>query len=204
MTLAMGERSRLSRESAGVQASLREIVCMTELSAVVRSGFEEVCKAFTLSAKQLGFTRTRKRFWTRPHAHTVDFVHFHRLGSSYGSPRNASIDIRVHFGIRVFNDVHPGSALNGPHSSAELLRAGRYHLRFNAATGSTRERCLMDLERFLVEVGEPWFQSFLAPESLLERVDSPLRAQEKALLQAALCGNATAENVSASRREFGL
>jgi hypothetical protein len=65
---------------------------------------------FTTRVEPLGFHRTLKMFWTRRHPITVDFTHFHRHGSTYGAPRTGSVDIRVHFGIRVLNDdfIAPG------------------------------------------------------------------------------------------------
>ena len=85
---------------------------------------EKACKDFTVRIEPLGFRRTRKMFWIRRHPHTVDFIHFHRSGSSYGKPINYSVRIRVHFGIRVLNDDSQGAALNGPFSDPGRLRTG--------------------------------------------------------------------------------
>jgi len=142
--------------------------------------------------------------WTRLHVHTVDFIHLHRSGISYGRPLNYSVDFRVHFGIRVLNDTFPGLALNGPSSDPDRLRAGRYHLRFNAKTGSTYDRCVDDLARFVVEQGEPWFARFREPEALLTYKDSPLQTPERERLRTATEGNPDAQTVAESLRLLGI
>jgi hypothetical protein len=134
----------------------------------------------------------------------VDFIHFHRRGSTYGAPRNASVDIRVHFGIRVLNDDFIAPALNGPHSDPGIVRVGRYHMRFNAETGSTFERCVDDLERFAIEQGEPWFRRFESEDALLNRSDSPLKEREKDFLRAAVQGFSNKEHVAASLKILGI
>lgn len=124
---------------------------------IVREGFNRACTDFTKLAAPFGFSRFKTRFWSRHADGLTDFIHFHRSGVSYGAPRNNSIDIRVHFAS------HPGPCpdpivLNGP--SSDRLRDSRgyaYHLRFNALTGSTYDRCLEDLVRVMQEHGLPWF-----------------------------------------------
>jgi len=165
---------------------------------------ERACKDFTARVIPLGFDRTKKMFWTRRQSLTVDFIHFHRHGSTYGAPRNFSVDIRVHFGIRVLNDSFVGAALNGPWSDATRVRAGRYHLRFNAKSGDTYDRCIDDLLRFVVDHGEPWFEPFHTIDNLLRLPESPLRPSEKELLADAIAGNAKLENVANSLRIFGI
>ena len=173
-------------------------------TSVVRAGLEKACREFTVRVEPLGFRRTLKMFWTRRHPLIADFIHFHRSGSSYGAPRTASVDIRVHFGIRVLNDDFVAAALNGPQSDAGTLRSGRYHLRFNAETWSTYERCVDDLTRFVIEQGEPWFQRFRLTEALLQSPDSPLRPQDKESLRSALAGQASAERIAASLKVLGI
>lgn len=172
-------------------------------TSVVRTGLERACRDFTGRIEPLGFYRTLKMFWTRRHPLTVDFIHFHRSGSSYGAPRNASVDIGVHFGIRVLNDDFVAPALNGPESDARTLRAGRYHLRFNAESGSTYDRCVDDLARFVSEQGEPWFQRWNNVDELLQP-DSPLRDSERSSLRAARDGQTSADRVTASLKMFGI
>lgn len=173
---------------------------MSEFTPIIRSRTEKAFKEFTLSASVLGFSRTKTTLWTRQRiSHAVDFVNLHRQRSI-----NASVTIEVSFGIRVLNDEHPGLALNGPCSDAEKTRMGRYHFRFNAVSGSTYERCIMDLERFLIEVGEPWFRQFADTDSLLEHADSPLGPKAKDLLIEALMGNANSDNLVFSCKELGI
>lgn len=171
---------------------------------IVRTGVEKACREFTVRVEPLGFRRTLKMFWPRRHPHTVDFIHLHRGGISYGAPLNASVSIRIHFGIRVLNDDSDGAALNGPSSDAPEFRSGRYHLRFNAETGSTYERCIDDLVRFVVEVGEPWFRRFDSVESLLQSPDSPLTPQQREFLRAAHDGQACADRLAASLKVLGI
>lgn len=143
-------------------------------------------------------------FWTRRHPLTVDFIYFHRHSSSYGAPHSASVDIRVHFGIRVLNDISEGAAANGPFSDVGRLRAGRYHLRFNARSGSTFERCMDDLVRFVTEQGEPWFKRFDTIDALLNLRDSPLKDHKKDLLRTAQSGHPDAANLVASLKILGI
>jgi hypothetical protein len=152
----------------------------------------------------LGFERTRKTFWTRGRKHTVDFIHFHRSGSSYGAPHSASVDIRVHVGIRVLNDNTEAPALNGPFSDVGRLRAGRYHLRFNAKSWSTFDRCVDDLERFVREEGEPWLKRFSAETTLLSATDSPLGEAEREFLRASIAGGVVNEHVDLSHKLLGI
>jgi hypothetical protein len=171
---------------------------------IVRLGFENACKEFTKSVEPLGFSRTRKTIWGRRREHTIEFIHFHRAGSSYGAPFNASVTIHVSFGIRVLNDDFSAPIENGPTSDPMRLRSGLYHLRFNAHTGSTFERCMFDLIRFVKEQGEPWFSRFQTIENLLGLPDSPLRPSEKELLRKAAWGESDPAKVAYSLKLFGF
>ena len=143
--------------------------------------------------------------WARVHLHTADFIHFHRHGSTYGAPINASVDIRVQLGIRILNDASQRAALGGPSSDPTVVRSGRYHLRFNAKSGSTYERCIDDLVRFVVEQGEPWFQRFVGnTEDLLTVPDSELQPSTKELLKAGLSGQPDANSRAASLKLLGI
>jgi hypothetical protein len=175
-----------------------------DTTKIVRQGVEKACRDFSGRIAPLGFARTLKMFWTRRNTHTVDFVHLHRFGSSYGKPINYSVDFRVHFGIRVLNDTFEAAALNGPCSDSTRLRAGLYHLRFNAQTGSTYERCIEDLTRFVAEQGEPWFVRFRNPDALLSLPDTPLRQADKERLIAALGGNSDPEVIAQSLKLLGI
>lgn len=143
-------------------------------------------------------------FWTRRQPLTVDFIHFSRHGSTYGAPINFSVSITAYFGIRVLNDVFPAAIPNGPCSDSLDLRSGGYHLRFNAKSGDTYERCIDDLARFVSEVGEPWFQKFQSVDSLLQLPDSPLRSPEKQLLIDAIEDRAKPENETNSLKILGI
>jgi hypothetical protein len=196
------------RSTAPEKYNVRQAINMKEIptdtTQVVREGVERACKEFSARIAPLGFTRTKKVFWIRRNPYTVEFIHLHRSGSTYGKPINYSVDFRIHFAIRVLNDTFEAPALNGPFSDAGRLREGRYHLRFNAQTSSTYDRCIDDLARFVSEQGEPWFSKFRNCEMLLASSDSPLREADKERLQSALNGQSDPEVVSASLKMLGI
>jgi hypothetical protein len=176
-----------------------------DTTQVVRQGVENAAKDFSARIAQLGFKRTKKMLWTRRHQHAADFITLFRKGSSYGRPRNYSVSLDVGFGIRVLNDALEGLSPNGPrYDFSERLRAARYHFRFNAQTGSTYDRCVDDLERYVLHEGEPWFQRFHDLDDLLASSDSPLRPPEKERLHAAVGGRADAEAVAMSLKLLGI
>jgi len=129
-------------------------------SKVVKAGFERVCGDFTKLVAPLGFTRTnrRSRAWVRHADCLLQVIYFHRSGSTYGAaPINNSVDIRVHFSMQNSD----GSPTSRDQLTSEHVRDGRgysYHLRFNALTWSTYERCLQDLVRLTHDHGLPWFE----------------------------------------------
>lgn len=176
-----------------------------DTTQVVRQGVENVAKDFSARIEPLGFKRTKKMLWVRRHQHTADFITLFRHGSSYGRPLNYSVSLDVGFGIRILNDVLAGLSPNGPrYDFSERLRAAHYHFRFNAQTGSTYDRCIDDLERYVVHAGEPWFERFHEPDGLLTSSDSPLRQPEKERLRAAVGGRADAEAVALSLKLLGI
>jgi hypothetical protein len=178
-----------------------------KVSLVVREGLEKASKDFAARIAGLGFSRTKKSLWTRRHSLVVDWISLFRSGSTYGAPINYSVHIIAAFGIRVLNDDVTGLALNGFSSddiSNKAIRLDRYHMRFNALSGSTYTRCMNDLERFVLEQGEPWFKRFTPPEKLLRMWGSPLKPETKKLLRAAFSGTSNKENVAASLWMLGL
>jgi hypothetical protein len=171
---------------------------------VVRAGVARAYIDLTARIAPLGLLHTRKNIWTRRLEHTLQFVHLHRGGISYGAPLDYSVSFRVHLGIRVLNHAFPGIALNGPSSDDARDWAARYHLRFNAKTGSTYDRCLDDLTRFISEDGQAWFAQFPTEEALLQATATPLSAAEVERLGDALAGRADPDVVSASLQAFGV
>ena len=124
---------------------------------IVREGFNRACTDFTMLATPFGFSRFRARYWLRQADGFTDVIHFYRFGASYGASIDHSIQIRVHF-ASYFGQLPDPIGFNGPVS--DQLRDSRgycYHLRFNALTWSTYERCLDDLIRVLEDHGLPWF-----------------------------------------------
>ncbi|WP_395752144.1 hypothetical protein [Prosthecobacter sp.] len=171
---------------------------------IIRHELERACKDFSYHVDLLGFVRTKKLIWVRRREWTVDVIMFHRCGSTYGAATNFKVEVRVHFAIRVLNDSFESLALNGPWSEAGRVREGRYHLSFNAKTGSMYDRCLNDLVRFVKAAGEPWFESFSKAEKLISENDTPLTPVSKALLSSAMTGETDASNLASSLTLLGL
>ena len=176
-----------------------------DTSLVVRQGVEYAARDFSARIESLGFLRTKKMLWVRRHQHTADFITLFREGSSYGKPRNYSVSLDVGFGIRIFNDGFEGLSPNGPRFDlSERIRAAHYHFRFNAQTGSTYDRCVDDLARYVIQEGEPWFLRFRETDALLTRNDSPLRQPERERLIAAVAGNIDAAAFAQSLKLLGI
>jgi len=172
---------------------------------VVRQGVENAAKDFSMRMEPLGFKRTKKMLWARRHQHTADFITLFRQGSSYGRPINYSVRLDVGFGIRVLNDVFEGLSPNGPqYDFSERLRAAHYHFRFNAQTGSTYDRCIDDLTRYVMQEGEPWFLRFREANALLTCGDSPLRQPERERFTAAVAGDSDGSAVTQSLKLLGI
>lgn len=172
---------------------------------IVRAGMERISADFSVGLAELGFARTRSKFWTRRSEHRLEYFHLHRNGSSYGAPYNASVSLRVHLGIAALDDARDIAALNGPNTDdMAQFRDDRFHLRFNAASGSTYERCLDDLMRFARTRALPWFAGFAQPQALLEHEDSPLDREAREALARALRGEASAARVAATLKRFGI
>lgn len=172
---------------------------------IVRAGMERLSRDVGEGLAGLGFARSRSKFWTRRHPHHLDFIHLFRSGSSYGAPYNASVSVRVHLGIAVLDDEREPTWLNGPDSSdMALFHADRFHLRFNAATGSTYERCLEDVLRFATTRGEPWFSAWREPSALLDGERSPLDGEARAALARSLRGEASSERMALTLKRFGV
>lgn len=125
---------------------------------IVKEGIDRAMGEFTDRVKKLGFDRTKKWFWVKPYEGCAEFIHVHLDGISYGSPISYSVSFRLHCGVRGYEDEFDALALNGPCSTDSEYRQDNYHHRFNAKSGSTYERCLDDLIRFVCDVGEPWFK----------------------------------------------
>jgi hypothetical protein len=130
-----------------------------ETKKVVNSGINKAFSELTDRFEKLGFKKGKKKFWYRIKNLSIDFIHIHISGSSYGAIVNSSVSFRIHCGNRILNDTFEALALNGPNSDSPDTSNKKYHLRFNAETGSTYERCVDDIEKFIIEFGEPWYKS---------------------------------------------
>ncbi len=139
---------------------------------ILNQGLEKTGDDFTQRLENIGFKRTKKWYWVRLNKYYADFIHLHRHGSSYGPQINYSVSFRVYCGNRVLNDLEETLCLNGPNSDSPEAMERKYHLRFNARSGSTYDRCIDDLEKFVIEMGEPWFISHV-PASAIEDEAKP-------------------------------
>ena len=129
----------------------------TSITEVVKAGFDRACAEFSIEAERFGFCRTRKRIWTRPRAGKLDLIYLERSGAGKQA-LTASVGVRAKFSI-VDSPLRDPIKLNGPDSDQLRAPSGYgYHLRFNAASGSTYDRCMEDLKRVLSEHGLPWFE----------------------------------------------
>ena len=131
-------------------------------SQLAKAGMQRLCKDFSPVAEALGFARTRSgsRSWHRSHGELIEIVHLHRSGSSYGGPTNNSVSVRAEFVIKA-----PDSPMSKAWLDSDKLKSSNgyhYHLRFNALTWSTYDRCVQDLERVIKEHAVPWFDGHRA------------------------------------------
>jgi hypothetical protein len=175
----------------------------SELTKLVGRREEEVCVALSREVGRLGFERTRKKLWVRLHEHIADVLLLHRGGSSYGAPSNGSVSLRLHLAIRVLNESSAAIHLNGPDSDG-APREDRYHLRFNAESLDSFDRCVFDLARYVREIGEPWFSLFRHADALLSHGETPLHQDAKISLRDALAGRSSSDALALTEKELGL
>jgi hypothetical protein len=128
-------------------------------SELVKAGVARLCADFTKLVAPLGFVRTnsRSREWTAQIGGHICSIHFHRSGSTYGAPLNNSVSIRAHFSVK----SSEGTPVLDAQLTSDNLRdemGNGYHLRFNALSWSTYDRCLADLMRVTRDKGMPWFE----------------------------------------------
>ena len=133
------------------------LLTMSSHTTIVAQGMDRICDDFSQRIAENGFTRTKKRLWMRVSGRFTETIYFHRLGSSYGTPRTPSIDLRVILGLRVLNETSSGHEVGLISDHTRRPNGYAYHHRFNAETWSTYERCLEELLLFVHEVAEPWF-----------------------------------------------
>ena len=187
-----------------VNSTFKRINMASELSQIVRKGVDKAYEEFSTRVEKLGYIRNKKTLWVRPGQNTADVITLSRSGASYGAPYNASVTININLLIRVFNDYHDFLIFNGPECDPSTGREFGFHHRFNAKSGSTFERCIDDLERYVIEQGEPWFKKYRNESLLITDNDSPISDEIKPLLSEALKGNVNSENISQSEKLLGI
>jgi hypothetical protein len=175
---------------------------MSRFSPVVAEGMKRVCADFSGIVCQSGFHKTKNRTWVRINDICAECIYFHRLGSTYGAPATARVDIRVMLSIRVLNAPVAGGAIGISSDKARRATGYAYHHRFNAETGSTYDRCVEELGLYLAEVAEPWFAEWRDPQKLMTYVELGSQAREG--LKSAIAGSTNPETVAASLKALGV
>lgn len=130
---------------------------MESHSKLVAEGMKRVCSAFTKIVQPLGFKRGKGRKWVRQLNAFEETVFVSRSGATYGAPFSPSISLQLALSSIRISDRESDHL---SHHTTQLIRRPTghcYHLRFNAKTGSTYDRCLNELGLFVVEIAEPWF-----------------------------------------------
>jgi len=131
---------------------------MKSYSTVVADGMKRVCSAFTKIVQPLGFKRGNGRKWVRHIEGFEETIVVSRSGATYGAPYSPSISLQLDLLSTRESDKDRAHL---SHHTVQLTRRPTgycYHHRFNAETGSTYDRCLQELDFFIVEVAEPWFE----------------------------------------------
>lgn len=156
-----------------------------------RTNAEKVRRRLTRPLQQLGFSRTKTTFFTRPKSFWIDFIHLHKY--------SFVPEFRIHFGIRVLNDSFEAAALNGPDSHS----LGWFNLAYDTAPESI-DKCVEKIAQFCQEIGEPWFQEWNEPVKLYTVPTSPLEVNAKAALSRAVNANSEPECVRYSYELLGI
>lgn len=175
---------------------------MSGSAALILEGMRRICADFSQVVSLRGFQPTKTRTWVRINDASAESIYFHRLGSSYGSQRAVSVDIRVMLSIRVLNAPIAGGAIGIISDHARRKTGYAYHHRFNAETGSTYNRCLEELGFYMTEVAEPWFSEWRDPLRLMAHDELSIEAREG--LASAISGNASPDTVAASLKALGI
>lgn len=151
---------------------------------------ERVRRALVPLMAARGFRRTKPTIWVRERTLLIEYVHLHLFSHSPS--------FRVHCGLRMRNDEFSAAALNGV-SSLD----GRPELGFDASAGSVH-RCTSEIEKFVIQCGEPWFARWRDLHALAYEEGSPLEAKEKATVREVLGGRLMVETSSSTRRCLGV
>lgn len=175
---------------------------MSGSAARITEGMRHICADFSQVICLRGFLPTKARTRVRINDVSAESIYFHRLGSSYGSSRTASVDIRVMLSIRILNAPIAGGAIGIISDHARRKTGYAYHHRFNAETGSTYNRCLEELGFYMTEVAEPWFSEWRDPQRLMTHDELSIEVREG--LAAAISGNASPGTVAASLKALGI
>ncbi len=175
---------------------------MKSYSAAVSEGMKRICGDFSPGIQELGFVRTKNRLWVRTSEFCGETVYLFRLGSTYGAPSTASINLRVTIGLNILNDQRPGDNVGVISDPVRRSNGYAYHHRFNAETWSTYDRCLDELQMFMTEFAGPWFTKWTEPNRLLHHPELVEPARKS--LEEAIAGRTDPERVRASLKALGV
>jgi hypothetical protein len=156
---------------------------------------ERVRRALTKRLRQRGFTRGKTTFWSRPKVHVIEFVHLHLF--------TFAPTFRAHCGIRVLNDTFDAAALNGPDSDSIWSDDRRTYVLDFADDHESVTLCVDALDRFCVQVAEPWFERYTDPRTLLAS-ESPLIERERLNLERSVRGKSNPTVVRFSKELLGV
>ncbi len=149
-----------------------------------RSNAAKVMRRFANKVKPLGFTR-KSTWFARESDLVVQFMYIHKY--SFGPY------FRLHYGIRVLNDMRTVVALNGPTESQDL--------EFGVDDDSL-EDCAEAMFSLVTTRVESWFENQTV--DILLEADSCLYPHERDALRTAMEGKMDNEAVGRSRELLGL
>ena len=122
----------------------------------MRAAEKESFRRLSEWLKPLGFEPAKTRTWTRAPGSVVHHIYLHRNGRTCGAPASASTSYRVHLNFLDPNGRVPALICRIPPKGD--------HFGFNGRNEGTFDRCGIDLHRYVVHIGEPWFQKPGAPQ----------------------------------------
>jgi hypothetical protein len=158
--------------------------------AIERSNAAKVLRRFAKLLESHGYSR-RSVWFARERDHLIFFLHVHKF--TFGP------SFRLHAGVRVLNDPSENVCLNGICTDTALRF--KEHLEYDT-TDASWDNCALQMERYVVEVAEPWFDQMTV--TTLLAAEHPLTAIGRESLRLALNGESHLPRVLFSRRSLGL
>ena len=145
-----------------------------------------------------GFKRSKPTLFTRMTGPVIEFVHLHKY--------TFAAEFRAHLGLRIVNETRAAVGLNGPSSDGiddAKTKKRKYIFSYEDSTESV-DTCVEKISTFVDEFAEPWFERWRERQILLTAPDSPLHAEAKTALQAALLGRYDISDMVVTTSFFGV